>query len=220
MFPGPLGHSLPGRGLADGVWSLAVHDIRTHGIGRHRGVDDTPFGGGAGMVMRPDVADAAIAAAADGRTLICLAARGRRFGQDDAARFAATAGVILLCGRYEGIDQRVIEARGAEEICIGDYILAGGELPAMVLLEACVRLLPGVLGDAASATDESFAAGLVEYPHYTRPAEWQGRAVPPVLLSGNHAAIAAWRRAQAEDATRARRPDLWARHIACAATAP
>ena len=220
MFPGPLGHSLPGRALADGVWSLAVHDIRAHGIGRHRGVDDTPFGGGAGMVMRPDVADAAIAAVADGRTLVCLAARGRRFGQDDAARFAAGAGVILLCGRYEGIDQRVIEARGAEEICIGDYVLAGGELPAMVLLEACVRLLPGVLGDAASATDESFAAGLVEYPHYTRPAEWQGRAVPPVLLSGNHAAIAAWRRAQAEDATRARRPDLWARHIACAATAP
>ncbi|MGH7212334.1 MAG: tRNA (guanosine(37)-N1)-methyltransferase TrmD [Acetobacteraceae bacterium] len=220
MFPGPLGHSLPGRALADGAWSLAVHDIRGHGIGRHRSVDDAPFGGGAGMVMRPDVADAAIAAVTDERPLVCLAARGRRFGQEDAARLAAGAGVILLCGRYEGIDQRAIEARGAEEICIGDYVLAGGELAAMVLLEACVRLLPGVLGDAASAADESFATGLVEYPHYTRPAEWHGRTVPPVLLSGNHPAIAAWRRAQAEIATRARRPDLWARHIAGAAAAP
>jgi tRNA (guanine37-N1)-methyltransferase len=219
MFPGPLGHSLPGRALADGLWALGVRDIRDHGIGRHRNVDDTPFGGGAGMVMRADVADAAIGAVSDGRPIVCLAARGRPLVQADAARLASGAGVILLCGRYEGIDQRVIEARGAEEIGIGDYVLAGGELPAMVLLEACVRLLPGVLGAAASVEEESFSAGLLEYPHYTRPAEWQGRAVPEVLLSGDHAAIAAWRRAQAEAATRARRPDLWARHIAGAATA-
>jgi tRNA (guanine37-N1)-methyltransferase len=220
MFPGPLGHSLPGRALEAGIWSLEAHDIRAHATDRHRTVDDTPFGGGAGMVMRPDIVDAAIAAVADDRPLICLAARGRQLTQDDVRRFAAASGVILLCGRYEGIDQRVIDIRAAEEISIGDYVLAGGELPAMVLLEACARLLPGVMGAAESAAEESFAAGLLEYPHYTRPAEWQGRRVPDVLLSGNHAAIAAWRLQEAERITRERRPDLWARHIATAPAAP
>ncbi len=220
MLPGPLGGSLAGRALAAGLWSLDAHDIRASGLGRHRAVDDAPFGGGAGMVMRPDVVDAAIASVVDGRPLVYLTPRGRPFRQGDASRFAAGPGVILLCGRYEGVDQRVIEAHAAEEISIGDYVLSGGELPALVLLDACVRLLPGVMGAAASADEESFAAGLLEYPHYTRPAEWQGRAVPPVLLSGDHAAIAAWRRARAEETTRTRRPDLWAQQIASAATAP
>ena len=214
MFPGPLGASLAGRALAAGRWSLEASDIRDHATGKHRSVDDTPFGGGAGMVLRPDVVDAAIAAQADERPLVYLSARGRRLLQDDVRRWAAGPGLLLLCGRYEGVDQRVIEARGAEEISIGDYVLSGGELAAMVLLDACVRLLPGVMGAAESAEEESFSAGLLEYPHYTRPAEWQGRAVPEVLLSGNHAAIAAWRRAQAEAITRERRPDLWARQAA------
>ena len=170
--------------------------------------------------MRPDVVDRAIEAVADGRPLVYLTPRGRPFRQIDASRLAAGAGIILLCGRYEGIDQRVIEARAAEEISIGDYVLSGGELPALVLLDACIRLLPGVMGAADSADEESFTAGLLEYPHYTRPADWQGRTVPPVLLSGDHAAIAAWRRAQAEETTRARRPDLWAQQIASASPAP
>jgi tRNA (guanine37-N1)-methyltransferase len=221
MLPGPLGLSLAGRALAAGLWSLEVQDIRTAGLGRHRSVDDTPFGGGAGMVMRPDVVDAALASIApEGRPLMFLTPRGRPFQQADARRLAAGPGVVLLCGRYEGIDQRVIEASGAEELSIGDYVLSGGELPALVVLDACVRLLPGVMGAAESAEEESFTAGLLEYPHYTRPAEWQGRAVPDVLLSGNHAAIAAWRRARAEETTRARRPDLWAPRIATSATAP
>jgi tRNA (guanine37-N1)-methyltransferase len=210
MCPGPLGQSLAGRALADGVWSLDVTDIRDFGTGRHRKVDDTPFGGGAGMVLRPDVVDAAIGSVADGRPLVCLTPRGRRLTQADALRFAAGGGLILLCGRYEGIDQRVIDARGMEELSIGDYVLSGGELAALVLLDAVVRLLPGVMGAAASAEEESFAAGLLEYPHYTRPAEWAGRAVPDVLLSGNHAAVAAWRQAESEHITMRRRPDLWA----------
>jgi tRNA (guanine37-N1)-methyltransferase len=172
-------------------------------------VDDTPFGGGAGMVLRPDVVDAALAAVADGRPLVFLTPRGRRFAQADARRFAAGPGLVLPCGRYEGVDQRVIEARGCEEISVGDFVLSGGELAAMVLLDACVRLLPGVMGAAESAEEESFSAGLLEYPHYTRPAEWQGRPVPEVLLSGHHAAVAAWRRDAAERTTRERRPDLW-----------
>ncbi len=212
MFPGTLGQSLAGRALERGIWSIEARDIRDAATDKHRSVDDTPFGGGAGMVLRPDVVDAAIGGVADGRPLVALTPRGRPFAQSDARRFAEGAGVILLCGRYEGIDQRVIEARGAEEISIGDYVLSGGELAAMVLLDACVRLLPGVMGAAASADEESFSAGLLEYPHYTRPADWCGREVPDVLLSGNHAAIAAWRRAQAEEITRARRPDLWAAH--------
>ncbi len=221
-FPGPLAASLAGRALANGTWRLDTHDIRAAGLGRHRSVDDAPFGGGAGMVMRPDVVDAAIGAVADARPLIYLTPRGRPFRQADAARLAAGPGAVLLCGRYEGVDQRVIDARAAEEVSIGDYVLSGGELAAMVLLDACVRLLPGVMGAADSAIEESFATpgqgGLLEYPHYTRPADWQGRAVPPVLLSGDHAAIAGWRQAQAVETTRQRRPDLL--NVASGAAAP
>jgi len=220
MLPGPLGLSLAGKALAAGLWSLQVQDIRAAGLGKHRNVDDTPFGGGAGMVMRPDVVDAAIATVADDRPLVFLTPRGRPFRQADARRWSTGPGLVLLCGRYEGIDQRVIEASGAEEVSIGDYVLSGGELPALVVLDACVRLLPGVMGAADSAEEESFTEGLLEYPHYTRPAEWQGRAVPDILLSGNHAAIAAWRRARAEETTRARRPDLFAQGIASSAIAP
>jgi tRNA (guanine37-N1)-methyltransferase len=208
MFPGPLGQSLAGRALGSGAWSLDVTNIRDFACDRHRTVDDTPFGGGAGMVMRPDIVDAAVDAVADGRTVIFLTPRGRRLAQADAHRFAAGAGIILLCGRYEGVDQRVIEARAMDEISIGDYVLSGGELAAMVLLDSVVRLLPGVLGAAESVVDESFSAGMLEYPHYTRPADWQGRRVPDVLLSGHHGAVAAWRQAEAERITRERRPDL------------
>jgi len=220
MFPGPLGAALAGRALASGVWSLDAHDIRAYTTDRHRSVDDTPFGGGAGMVMRPDVVAAALAGADDGRPTFYLTPRGRVFTQADAEKLAAGPGVILLCGRYEGIDQRAIEASGAEEISVGDYVLSGGELPAMVVLDTIIRLLPGVMGAADSAVEESFSGGLLEYPHYTRPAEWNGRAVPQVLLSGNHAAIAAWRRQEAERITRERRPDLWAAYTAIASTAP
>jgi len=216
MFPGPLGLSLAGRALQEGLWSLEAQDLRAFGLGRHRNVDDTPFGGGAGMVMRPDVMAAAIAAhrpAGDARPLVYLTPRGRLFTQKDAERFAAGPGLMLLCGRYEGLDQRIIEASGAEEISVGDYVLSGGEPAAFILLDACLRLLPGVMGGETSAEEESFADGLLEYPHYTRPADWDGRPVPPVLLSGDHGAIRAWRRAQAEDATRLRRPDLWAAHL-------
>ncbi|MCX8134579.1 MAG: tRNA (guanosine(37)-N1)-methyltransferase TrmD [Roseococcus sp.] len=214
MFPGPLAFSLAGRALREGRWALAVHDIRSHGKGRHRTVDDTPFGGGAGMVMRPDVVDSAIAAtvpAGDARPLVYLTPRGRLLDQAMVRELARGPGVVLLCGRYEGVDQRVIEARAMREISIGDYVLSGGELAALVLLDACVRLLPGVMGAAESAEEESHAAGLLEYPQYTRPAEWQGRSVPAVLLSGHHAEVARWRREQAEAATRERRPDLWNR---------
>ena len=210
MFPGPLGQSLAGRALESGIWSLDTTNIRDFAADRHRTVDDTPFGGGAGMVLRPDIVDAAVAAVANGRPLICLTPRGRRLTQADAQRFAKGQGIILLCGRYEGVDQRVVEARGMEEISIGDYVLSGGELAALVLLDSVVRLLPGVMGTAESAVDESFSAGLLEYPHYTRPAEWQGRRVPEVLLSGHHGSVAAWRHAEAERITRERRPDLWA----------
>jgi tRNA (guanine37-N1)-methyltransferase len=212
MFPGPLGHSLAGRALTRGDWSLEAHDIRAHATDRHRTVDDTPFGGGAGMVMRPDIADAALAAVADERPAIVLTPRGAPLTQRTVHRLADGPGVVLLCGRFEGIDQRVIEARGLQEVSVGDYVLSGGEPAAMLLLDACVRLLPGVMGTAESAEQESFADGLLEYPHYTRPAEWQGRRVPDVLLSGHHAAVAAWRRAEAERITRERRPDLWAAH--------
>jgi len=210
MFPGPLGQSLAGRALETGAWSLDVTNIRDFAADRHRTVDDTPFGGGAGMVLRPDIVDAAVAAVDDGRPLVCLTPRGRRLTQADVRRFAAGAGVVLLCGRYEGIDQRVIDARGMEEISIGDYVLSGGELAALVLLDSTVRLLLGVMGSADSAGEESFSAGLLEYPHYTRPAEWQGRRVPDVLASGHHGAVAAWRQAESERITRDRRPDLWA----------
>ena len=223
MFPGPLGQALAGRALGAGVWSLSVHDLREHGLGPHRSVDDPPFGGGAGMVLRPDVVDAAIAAeraAGDPRPLVVLTPRGRPLAQADALRWSAGPGVVLLCGRYEGVDERVIDAYGAEEVSVGDYVLSGGETAAMVLLDACVRLLPGVMGGSASAVEESFTHGLLEYPQYTRPAEWQGRPVPAVLLSGNHAAIAAWRLARAEQDTRERRPDLWARRVAIAGALP
>ncbi len=220
MFPGPLGQSLAGRALAAGLWSLEARDIRASSTDRHGRVDDTPFGGGAGMVMRPDVVGAALDSVRDERPMVFLTPRGRHLSQEDANRFANGPGIILLCGRYEGIDQRVIEASGAEEISVGDYVLSGGELPAMLLLDAAIRLLPGVMGAAESATEESFSAGLLEYPHYTRPADWCGRAVPSVLLSGNHAAIRAWRQAEAEAATRQRRPDLWAAYTAPALPAP
>jgi tRNA (guanine37-N1)-methyltransferase len=218
MFPGPLAQSIAGRALGT-AWSLGAHDIRVHGLGAHRTVDDTPFGGGPGMVMRADVLDAAVAAAdvAD-LPLVYLTPRGARLTQARVRELAAGPGVALLCGRYEGVDERLLEARDVEQISIGDYVLSGGEPAALVLLDACVRLLPGVMGAAASAEEESFSAGLLEYPHYTRPADWQGRAVPDVLLSGNHAAIAAWRRLQAETITRTRRPDLWARHVSSTQT--
>lgn len=231
MFPGPLGLSLAGRALDNGIWSLDARDIRDHAPGRHRNVDDNPFGGGAGMVMRPDVIDAALAACADSgvdsgtdsaenRPIVVLTPRGKPLNQAIVAGLAAGPGVILLCGRFEGIDQRVIEARAMAEISVGDYILSGGETAALVLLDACVRLLPGVMGAVNSADEESFNGHLLEYPHYTRPAEWCGRAVPDILLSGNHAAIAAWRRAEAERITQIRRPDLWAAHQTESAKGP
>lgn len=225
MFPGPLAESLAGKALEAGIWSLAATDIRAFGRGRHRAVDDAPFGGGAGMVMRPDVLDAAIgsvagADVADQRPLIALTPRGAPLTQARVQELAAGPGVILLCGRFEGIDQRVIEARGAEEISIGDYVLSGGEIAAFVLLDAAIRLLPGVMGAAESATEESFAENLLEYPHYTRPALWSDRAVPEALTTGNHAAIAAWRKEEAIQTTKTRRPELYARYIASAARAP
>jgi len=220
MFPGPLAGALAGRALARGIWSLDPINIRDFAADRHRSVDDTPFGGGPGMVMRPDVVDAALAAVADERPMVFLTPRGRPFTQADAQRYAAAPGLILLCGRYEGVDQRVIDARAMEEMSVGDYVLSGGELPALVVLDAAVRLLPGVMGAADSATDESFADHLLEYPHYTRPAEWQGRRVPDVLLSGHHQAVAAWRLAEAERVTRERRPDLFAAYRAPDPAAP
>jgi tRNA (guanine37-N1)-methyltransferase len=221
MFPGPLGESLAGKALAAGTWSLKATDIREFGLGAHRAVDDTPFGGGAGMVMRADVLDAAIASVADAqRPLIVLTPRGQPLTQKRVQQLAAGPGVILLCGRFEGIDQRVIEARNAEEISIGDYILSGGEIAALALLDAAIRLLPGVMGAAASADEESFSTPLLEYPHYTRPATWQNRAVPETLTSGNHKAIADWRRQAAAHITQIRRPDLYAQYIASGANAP
>ena len=213
MFPGPLGVSLAGQGLSDGVWSLETMNLRDHGIDQHATVDDAPFGGGPGMVMRPDVADAALLAARDGvRDLPALVTspRGMPLNQARVRELAAGPGVIILCGRFEGIDQRVVEAHGLEEVSVGDVILSGGEPAALALLDACVRLLRGVMGKAESAEEESFATGLLEYPHYTRPQDWQGRLVPDVLLSGHHENIRQWRRAQAEAVTKERRPDLWA----------
>jgi tRNA (guanine37-N1)-methyltransferase len=216
MFPGPLGLSLAGRALREGRWAMEALDIRGFATDRHRSVDDTPFGGGAGMVMRPAVIDAACAAASpegDLRPLVYLTPRGRPLGQALVRDWASGPGLVLLCGRYEGVDQRVIEARGMQEVSLGDFVLSGGEVAALALLDACIRLLPGVMGGAESAAEESFGAeGLLEYPHYTRPAEWQGRGVPEVLLSGHHAEVARWRRAQAEEITRERRPDLWDRY--------
>lgn len=212
LFPGPLAASLTGTALQQGLWSLETFNIRDFGIGRHRAVDDTPAGGGAGMVLRADVLAAAIDSARrldDQRPLICLSPRGKPLTQRRVKELSSGPGVILVCGRFEGMDERVIAARGMEEISVGDFVLSGGEIPAMALLEACVRLLPGVMGSAASAAEESFEQGLLEYPHYTRPRVFEGQEIPAVLASGNHAEIAAWRRQEAELLTKQRRPDLW-----------
>lgn len=217
MFPGPLGHSLAGRALAEGRWRLATVNIRDFASDRHRTVDDTPFGGGASMVMKPDVVDAAMEAAeaeCPDAPAIYLSPRGRPIDQARVAELAAGPGVVILCGRFEGVDERVIEARGLEEISVGDVVLSGGEPAAMVLMDACVRLLSGVVGNEESLAEESFAEGLLEYPLYTRPQEWKGRAVPEVLISGHHEKVRAWRRDQMEKITRARRPDLWDRYAA------
>jgi tRNA (guanine37-N1)-methyltransferase len=211
MFPGPLGVSLSGDALARNVWSLEVKNIREHGIGRHRAVDDTPAGGGPGMVLRCDVLAAALDAAVlsdDPRPRFLMSPRGAPLTQARVRELAAGPGAVIVCGRFEGVDERVIAGRRLEEVSVGDYVLSGGEIPAMAVLDACVRLLPGVMGESLSGTEESFEAGLLEYPHYTRPREWEGRKIPDVLLSGDHAAIARFRRAEAERITRERRPDL------------
>ena len=211
MFPGPLGQSLAGEALAKGLWSLEARDIREHGIGRHRAVDDTPAGGGLGMVMRADIVAASLDAAApqdDPRPRLVMSPRGKPFSQGQAREWVAGPGLVILCPRFEGVDERIIEARGLIEVSIGDYVLSGGEIGALAILDACVRLIPGVMGKEASAQEESFEKGLLEYPHYTRPRKWEGRTIPEVLLSGDHAKIAAWRRAEAERITRERRPDL------------
>jgi tRNA (guanine37-N1)-methyltransferase len=211
MFPGPLGMSLAGKALAAGSWSLDAIDIRDFGTGVHRSVDDTPAGGGPGMVMKADVLARAVdAAGIDDRPRLLMSPRGRPLTQQRVTELAGGPGVVLVCGRFEGVDERVIEARGLEEVSIGDYVLSGGEIAALVLLDACVRLIPGVMGKASSGQEESFAEGLLEYPHFTRPQIFEGRPIPEVLLSGDHAKIAAWRRAEAERLTKARRPDLWA----------
>ena len=212
MFPGPLGVSIAGRALGEGKWALEARNIRDHSVGKHRTVDDTPAGGGAGMVLRCDVLAAAIDAIADGRPILAMTPRGKPLTQARVRELAAGEGAILLCGRFEGFDERIFEGRDIEEVSIGDYVLSGGELGAMVLVDACVRLLPGVMGAASSGEEESFETGLLEYPHYTRPVDWEGRAIPEVLRSGDHARIAAWRHDRASADTRLRRPDLIERH--------
>lgn len=214
MFPGPLGLSLAGKALNSGVWSLKTLDIREFARDKHRSVDDTPFGGGAGMVMRPDVVDAALAAVEDrpGPRLY-LSPRGRRFDQARAKALADGPGAVIVCGRYEGLDERVIAARGLEEVSLGDFVLSGGEPAALAMMDAVIRLLPGVMGAADGLAEESFEEGLLEYPLYTQPREWNGMAVPEVLTSGHHAKVKAWRRSEAETVTRERRPDLWARYL-------
>ncbi len=214
MLPGPLAYSLAGKALSAGLWRLEIVDIRDFAGDKRRSVDDAPFGGGPGMVMRPDVLDAAIAGSSGIGPLIMLSPRGRRLEQRRVAALAAAAGVTLMCGRFEGVDQRVLDARAIEEVSLGDFVLSGGEPAAIALIDACVRLLPGVVGDAQVLAEESFAEGLLEYPQYTRPQLWQGRAVPPVLVSGDHARIGMWRRAEAERLTRERRADLWERYLA------
>jgi len=217
VFPGVLGASLTGRALKDGLWALEPIDLRSFGTGKHRQVDDTPAGGGAGLVMRPDVLGRALSMAAKGTPndptrwpRVYLSPRGKPFTQADAQRFARAEGMTLLCGRFEGVDERVIEEFGLEEISLGDFVLTGGEIAAQAVLDATVRLIPGVLGNAASTEEESFSDGLLEHPQYTKPAEWKGRKIPDVLLSGHHGEIEKWRRAEAERLTRERRPDLWA----------
>jgi tRNA (guanine37-N1)-methyltransferase len=212
MLPGPLAYSLAGKALEAGIWRLETVDIRDFASDKHRSVDDAPFGGGPGMVLRPDVLDAAIDGAGGVGPLIHLSPRGRPLDQERVRELAARPGVRLICGRFEGIDQRLLEARAIEEVSLGDFVLSGGEPAAIALIDACVRLLPGVVGCAETLAEESFAEGLLEYPHYTRPQTWQGRTVPEVLVSGDHGRIRAWRRAEAERLTRERRPDLWQRH--------
>jgi tRNA (guanine37-N1)-methyltransferase len=216
MFPGPLGVSLAGKALASGLWALEARDIRASATDRHRSVDDTPAGGGPGMVLRADVLAAAIDAAdaapepPKGRPRLLMSPRGRPLTQSGVAELAAGPGPLIVCGRFEGIDQRVIAARGLEEVSVGDYVLSGGEIAAMALIDACVRLLPGVMGKLVSGADESFSDGLLEYPQYTRPQDFEGQPIPEILLSGDHAKVAAWRLAESEALTRAKRPDLWA----------
>ncbi|MDB5545826.1 MAG: tRNA (guanine-N1)-methyltransferase [Hyphomicrobiales bacterium] len=211
MFPGPLGTSLSGDALSRGIWSLEARNIREHGLGRHRAVDDTPAGGGPGMVIRADVLADALDAGLppeDARPRLLMSPRGAPLTQARVRQLASGPGVVIVCGRFEGVDERVIEGRGLEEVSIGDYVLSGGEIASLVTLDACVRLLPGVMGKEASGSEESFENGLLEYPHYTRPREWEGRAIPDILLSGDHAKIARWRKEQSERLTRQRRPDL------------
>ena len=217
MFPGPLGESLAGTALENGIWALETVDIRGFASDKHRSVDETPFGGGPGMVLRADIlaksVDETVAAAGPEVPVIYLSPRGRPFDQPLARTLAGGAGVVLICGRFEGIDERLLEARPIEEVSLGDFVLSGGEPAAMAMIDAVVRLLPGVIGDSQSVADESFESGLLEYPQYTRPQEWEGRSVPEVLLSGHHERIAQWRREQAERTTKARRPDLWKRYV-------
>ena len=214
MLPGPLAYSLAGKALKSGLWQLETVDIREFARDKHRSVDDAPFGGGPGMVMRPDVLGAAIAGSGGVGPLILLSPRGRRLDQERVRSLAATPGVSLICGRFEGVDERVLEAHAIEELSLGDFVLSGGEPAAIALIDACLRCIPGVMGCAETLLEESFAEGLLEYPQYTRPQLWQGRAVPEALISGDHRRIADWRRAAAERLTRERRPDLWARYLA------
>jgi tRNA (guanine37-N1)-methyltransferase len=215
MFPGPLGVSLAGKALAAGAWSLDVADIRTFATDKHRSVDDTTAGGGPGMVMKPDVLGRAIdATAIDDPPRLMMSPRGTPLTQARIDTLTQGAGVVLVCGRFEGVDERVIAARGLEEVSVGDYVLSGGEIAAMALIDACVRLLPGVMGTPSSGADESFADGLLEYPQYTRPQLWEDQPIPDVLISGDHGKVAVWRRAEAEKLTRERRPDLWAAFLA------
>jgi len=220
MFPGPLGESLAGKALTEGVWALEAVDIRRFAKDRHGTVDDAPFGGGAGMVMKPDIlSDAIVAVAQPGVPRLLMSPRGAPFSQARARQLAEGPGVLLVCGRFEGIDERVIEAHALEEVSVGDFVLSGGEIAAMAVMDACVRLLPGVMGAARSGDEESFEDGLLEYPHYTRPAAWTGpdgieRRVPEILVSGHHGKVAEWRTRQREEITRRRRPDLWERHVA------
>ena len=211
LFPGVLGASLTGKALEEGKWQLTCHDLREHGVGRHRNVDDTPAGGGAGMVLRPDVVASALREAHGNATgpILYMSPRGARFDQATAQALAHGPGVTILCGRFEGVDERAIEALGLQEVSLGDFVLSGGEIAAQAVLDATVRLLPGVLGNADSTKDESFSEHLLEYPQYTRPSEWEGRRIPDVLMSGHHGEIEKWRRATAEEVTRSRRPDLW-----------
>jgi tRNA (guanine37-N1)-methyltransferase len=212
MFPGPLGISLAGKALSSGLWALEARDIRASATDKHRSVDDTPAGGGPGMVLRADVLAAAIDAADAPPALprLLMSPRGRPLTQSRVRELAAGPGALIVCGRFEGVDQRVIEARGLEEVSVGDYVLSGGEIAALALIDACVRLLPGVMGKAESGTEESFSDSLLEYPQYTRPQLFEGRPIPEILISGDHAKVAAWRKAEAEQLTQARRPDLWA----------